>query len=473
MASRYASLDARKDKKGHISNFVLILAGFASAFFPRLLSSFGAPSAINFAHFILIPSVCLITILTSKTRDRRKNSIVSQVIAGMFILMTCILFSAVLNQAGLVNVALEFMFFAEPFMLLAAIISMPLSGERLNKFKYWILGFALFNLLLAIAQSVLMPIGIYPRPTGGTLQDNIVGVFGGGGGSAANYISCTVSFYFGLYFFNQFKNISVWIRILPFLAALYQIQVSDSKQVFLALVAGWGLLAATKVEKPARLIIYLAAFLIIVLSFNWALLNLNWEILGPYQNWINRPIWGWDGLAADTKFAAFRLIPPYFTSPLNWLFGLGPGHTATRLGGWVMRDYASLLLPLGATIHPVTAEFWNIVYTVYLPQESTMYFPLYTWVGLWGDLGVVGICAYLYLCVIVWQRVCVDDFGRFLMLSTASFGWILTQMEEPGHMLTVACLLALRWLETREKQLNKRDRIAAFKGRSLTTLPTR
>ena len=463
MANQFAFLDEdrkQRQNSGYVRNSTLILLGFASAFFPRLLSSFGAPSVINFAHFVIIPCAFFITVLTSKTRDRKKIGLVYQLLTGTFIFLICVVISAVLNQAGIVNIALAFMFQAEPFMLLAAMISMPLSGERLRKFRYWILGFALFNLLLAIAQSILMPIGIYPRPDGGTLQDNIAGVFGGGGGSAANYISCTVSFYFGLYFLSHFKHLATWIRLLPLIGAIYQVQVSDSKQVFLALAAGWGLLALTKVKRPTKLVIYLTLGLISILIFRWALLNIESDILSPYQNWINRPIWGWDGLAANTKFAAFRLIPPYFTSPLNWLFGLGPGHTVTRLGGWVMRDYASLLMPLGATIHPVTAEFWNIVYTVYLPQESTLYFPLYTWVGIWGDLGVVGLFAYLYLGAIVWQKICVDDFGRFLMLSTASFGWILTQMEEPGHMLTVACLLALRWLEVREKQMSKRNQIA-------------
>ncbi len=451
--------DERKTfkKDGYVRNSVLVLTGFASAFFPRLLDSFGAPSVVNFAHFGIIPAACLVTILTTKTRDRKKLSIVTQLLIGLSILLICMLISALLNQAGIINLALQFMLLAEPFMLLAAMVSMPLSGDRLKTFKYWLLGFALFNLLLAIAQSILLPLGIYPKPDGGTLQDNIGGVFGGGSGSAANYIAATVSIYFSLYFFNQFKHLALWIRMLPIIGALYETQVSDSKQVFLALAIGWGLLAISKIEKPARLLTYLTIGIISVIIFRWALLNLDWEILAPYQNWIYRPIWGWHGLAAQTKFAAFRLIPPYFDSPFNWLFGLGPGHTVTRLGGWVMRDYGKLLIPLGATIHPVTAEFWNIVKTVYLPQESTVFFPLYTWAGIWGDLGVVGLCAYLWLCVVAWQKVCVDDFGRFLVLSTASFGWILTQMEEPGHMLTVVCLLALRWLEVREKQLNRKN----------------
>lgn len=440
---------------GFVNNSTMILIGFATAFFPRLLVAIGAPTVVNFVHFAVIPSVFLTTVLTTKVRDRKKIALAHQLLIGLFILLTCIVTSAVLNKAGVINAALQVLIFLEPFMLLVALISIPLSADRLRTVRYWLLGFALFNLLLAIAQSILLPLGIYPKPVGGTIQDNIGGVFGGGGGSAANYIAATISIYFSLYFFNQFKHLATWVRLLPLIGALYQTQVSDSKQVFLALAVGWGLLSLTKLKKPRRLFLYLTIVLAIAFAFRWALLNVESDILSPYQNWINRPIWGLGGLAANTKFAAFRLIPPYLTSPFNWLFGLGPGHTATRLGGWVMRDYSDLLSPLGATIHPVTAELWHVVRTVYLPQQSTIYFPLYTWVGIWGDFGLVGLGAYLYLGWIVWQKVCVDDFGQFLILSTASFGFILTQMEEPVYMLTVACLLALRWLETRERQLNR------------------
>ena len=455
MESQLRHFDASRSakKNGELRNSTLILVAFASVFFPRFFVSFGAPSAINFAHFVIVPSVFLIAVLTTKTRDRKSAQTVAQLSAGLLILLICLLISGLLNDAGAVNIFLEFMLQAEPFMFLAAILAVPMHGKALTRFRNWLLGFALVNLLLAIAQSVLLPIGLYPKPQGGTLQDNIVGVFGGGGGSAANYISCTISLYFGLYFFNNFKQLSLVVRLLPLIGALYQTQVSDSKQVFLAVAVGWGLLAATKVKRPAKLLMYLLVAIVAILIFRWALLNLNAAFLRPYQNWIHRPIWGWDGLAAETKFAAFRIIPTYFESPLNWFFGLGPGHGVSRLGGWILRDYEALLLPLGATTHPATAEVWQVVSTSYLPQESTIYFPLYTWPGIWGDIGIAGLGAFLYLCSIAWQRVCVDDFGRFLLLSTASFGWILTQMEDPGQLLTVACLMALQWQATREKQL--------------------
>ncbi len=440
-------------KRESIPNSTLILIGFATAFFPRLLSSFGAPSVINFAHFGILPIVFIIAILTTKTRDKRQVSIVWELLAGLGIFLICSLVSALLNDAGIVNIFLQFMFQAEPFMLLVAMMAIPMAGERLKKFQYWLLGFALFNFLLAIAQSILLPIGLYPKPDGGTLEDNITGVFGGGGGSAANYVSCTVSFYVGLYFFNRFKNLPMWMRVLPLLGGLYQTQVSDSKQVFLALAMGWGLLVLTKVKYPVKLFLYVTAGFVLILGFSWALQNIESEILAPYQNWTRRDIWGWNGLAAQTKFAALRIIPPYYETPLNWLFGLGPGHTVTRLGGWVMRDYEKLLIPLGATVHPASGDVFQVVNDSYLPQESTVYFPLFTWAGIWGDLGFVGLGAYLYLNSIVWRRVCVDNASRFLMLSTACFGLILTQMEEPGHMLTVACLIALRWQENRENSL--------------------
>lgn len=439
-------------QKESIKNSTLILIGFATAFFPRLLTSFGAPSPINFAHFIVIPIVCSIVLLTTGIKNSKQIGIVWNLLASLGLLLIFTLASALVNEASAINIFLQYILLAEPFLLLVAIMSVPLVGESLNRFRNCLLGFALFNLLLAIAQSILLPIGIYPKPDGGTLQDNITGVFGGGGGSAANYVSCTVSFYFALYFFNHFKHLSLWVRILPLLGALYQIQISDSKQVFLALVVGWCLLIATKVERPVKMFVYGSIGFIGILGFSWALLNLESEFLSPYQNWVNRPIWGWDGLAAQTKFAALKIVPSYFETPLNFLFGLGPGHTATRLGGWILRDYEKLLLPLGASLHPASADLWQVVRTSYLPQESTIYFPLFTWVGIWGDLGVLGLGAYLYLCCVVWQKICLDDYGKFLLLSTASFGFILTQMEEPGHMLTVACLISLHWLEVQQRR---------------------
>ncbi|MEM8828690.1 MAG: hypothetical protein AAGE96_04950 [Cyanobacteria bacterium P01_G01_bin.19] len=441
----------RKSPKS-IDNSTLILFGYATAFFPRLFSYFGVPPTINFVHFLTIPIIFIIAIFTAKPRNTRQIAIVWELVVALGILLICTIASALINEAGAINVFLQYILQAEPFLLLIAIMSIPMQGQNFYKFKNWLFGFALFNLLLAIAQSFLIPLGIYPR-RGGTIADNIAGVFASSRGSAGNYVSCSVSLYFALYFFLVFKKVPLWIRITGLLAAVYQTQVSDSKQVFLAFIVGAIILLITKSDNPKKLLIYFTVTIIFLTVSFWAIKNLEADFLTPYQNWINRShIYGPDGEATQTKLAAFRIIPTHFNSPLNWLFGLGPGHTVGRLGGWMMQKYSDLLVPMGGTLHPASAEVFQVVRSGWIAKQSTIFFPLFTWVGIWGDQGIVGLGAYIYLGSIVWRKVCVDDLGRFLILSTVVLGFILTQMEEPGHMLTIVCLLGLRWHEEQERR---------------------
>ncbi|MGB5710690.1 MAG: hypothetical protein WBM44_07240, partial [Waterburya sp.] len=82
---------------------------------------------------------------------------------------------------------------------------------------------------------------------------------------------------------------------------------------------------------------------------------------------------------------------------------------------------------------------------------STMFLPFFGWAGIWGDLGFLGLGAYLYLASIVWRNLCSDNMSQFLLLTVLSFGLIFTQMEEPGYMLLTAALIALQWQESQIK----------------------
>jgi hypothetical protein len=431
---------------GKIGSVALLLFGFATVFYPRVLTSFGAPSVLNFVHFGVIPIIVGLVILNFPAQRPIQRRIISSLLLNMGTLLAIMVASALLNQAGLVNIFVYFILLAEPYMLLVAIALVPLTKEQFGRFRYWIVIFALSNLALALAQWILIPVGIWPKPPGGTLADNIVGVFGGGGGSAGNYISCTVTIYVGLYVFNRCKHWPLWMRSFLLVGGIFQTQISDSKQVFLALLVGGVFLAITKYRRLGRLILYTTLLTIAIMAGYWAIQNLDYSFLSPYRNWLNREgLFGLDGEATLTKTAAFRIIPTHFTSLLNWFLGIGPGHGVSRLGGWILRDYARLLMPLGATVHPASAEVFRVVTDGWLARESTMYFPLFSWAGIWGDLGFLGLFSYLALAYVGWRWFCVDDMGKFLVLSTAAFGFILTQMEEPGQVVTVAVLLGLRW----------------------------
>ncbi|MEO1376857.1 MAG: hypothetical protein AAFW70_21690 [Cyanobacteria bacterium J06635_10] len=78
--------------------------------------------------------------------------------------------------------------------------------------------------------------------------------------------------------------------------------------------------------------------------------------------------------------------------------------------------------------------------------------------GIWGDLGFLGLAAYLYLAYIVWNRIAKDDFSRFNLMTLFVYGWIITQMEEPAQTMVIAIMIGLEW---HERRIAKQERLLA------------
>lgn len=111
----------------------------------------------------------------------------------------------------------------------------------------------------------------------------------------------------------------------------------------------------------------------------------------------------------------------------------------------MVHQYRSLLDPFGVTIHQASFDVWREASSFYIMSRSSMFSPLFGWAGIWGDLGVFGLASYLYLAWLVWHYLCLEDFSRFLLLTVFVFGLIMSQMEEPGYMLSVTALIGLQW----------------------------
>ena len=436
---------ATQKKQGYIPNSQLILIAFATAFFPRLLDALGAPSAINFLHFISVSVAFVLVVNNTTTKDREQINISRSLLFGIFILFGVMTASAFWNHAGAINLVLDFLLLAEPFMLLAAIICLPMSRMTLEHFRYWIIVCCLLNLALAYIQWPLLIAGLLPRGSLG-VEDAVQGVFYLT--TAGNYVSVSVSVCFGLYYLASAKDKPQWLRIIILIAAGWQLIISDSKQNILAFIAAWLLLMLVNFRKPVKLLGYLIGIVLSVYSFYWCIQNL--ESFSAFANWLNRlELFGPNGEATLAKIGGFSVITSYYESPLNLWLGLGPGHTVGRLGGWMLEQYSDLLTPLGATIHPASKAVWRVVYQSWVAKESTMFSPFFGWAGIWGDLGLLGLGAYLYLSFLVWRYLCRDDITRFWLLNIFVLGFIFTQMEEPGFMLSMAMFIGLRWQEKR------------------------
>ncbi|MFL9450732.1 MULTISPECIES: hypothetical protein [Tolypothrix] len=274
--------------------------------------------------------------------------------------------------------------------------------------------------------------------------DNVQGVFYLSG--SGHVVGASVSMSFGLYFWLSTKGTPIWLRASVFTTAFIQLLFADAKQVIVVWMIAWVLLVLTRLKDIKTALQYIIAAILVSYLLYWCIYNV--EAFVAFKGWIRPELYGPEGKATILKSVPFQIIPSYYKSSLNWLFGLGPGHTIGRLGGWMLKDYSSLLEPLGATIHPASQAVWSFWFSPeYYWLDSSFFAPLWGWAGIWGDLGFLGLAAYLFICSIVWCRICQDDFSRFQLLTVMIYGFIFTQMEEPGYMLSTAMLIGLAWQE--------------------------
>lgn len=445
-----AKLKKNKKKKGFIPNSTLVLFAFATAFFPRVLESLGAPSPVNFLHFFTIPFACGVTILTNRSRNRSQVITTQSMLIALLLFFFCILASALINEAGMINSILQFLLLAEPFLLLIAIISIPMSPESFAKFKKFLIGCLFSHLFLVYFQKYILGVegwdNILLEP-----PDRIQGVFFLSG--AGHVVGGAVSLTFGVYYLITTTKSPFWLRIIVALSTVWHVVMSDAKQVILAFMVAGVLLFFTQLNDISVALQYLIAGILVGSVFFWCMQNL--EAFSSFNTWVRPELYGPDGEATLLKTATFRIVPTHYESVLNWFFGLGPGHTVGRLGGWMLREYASLLGPFGSTMHPASSQVWRATGESWLGTQSSMFSPLFSWAGIWGDLGLLGLGAYLYLSFLIWRHLCYDDVSRFLLLTVLVFGLIFSQMEEPGYMLTIAAIIGLQY---QEKFLKKASR---------------
>lgn len=442
----------------YFKHSALILLAFSSAFFSRILDTFGAPSSINFLHFLLIPLTCGIIMTQSKIKNRTQIQIARTIIIGLVILLSIMLVSAALNGAGMINVILDFLLLGEPFLLLIAIICMQMTIKSLRFLQIWITRFCLLHIILALIQHhIIIPFfpQLIPNSSLGPM-DLVQGIFFVSG--SGHTVGASVSILFGLYFFNTFKSIPLLIRLIVVLATIWQLVISDAKQIIVVMIAAWILLSIFKLQNLRRTLFYLIGIIISLASLLWCIEN--FEVFSPFRYYLDPTLYSLDSTNFQLKTASLRVISIYHESLLNDIFGLGPGHTVGRLGGWMLVDYAHILNPLGATIHPASADVWSEISNLFWNDSpgslTSIFSPFWGWAGIWGDLGWAGLSAYFYLGYLIWRYLARDTLSQILVIKVFLLGFIFTQIEEPGFMLFAAMMLGLKWHEYRLNLLKKR-----------------
>ncbi|MEM7555692.1 MAG: hypothetical protein AAF378_16645 [Cyanobacteria bacterium P01_A01_bin.84] len=428
-----------------IKNSILLIIAFVSAFFPRVLSGIGFPAPINFVHLIFVPAIALY--IVSQTKTKARIYAVFDLLTGLMILLGVVIASALFNHAGIINVFLDYILRAEWFIFLLIMVSINPSKESLNKIRFSLMSFAFINILFAFTQKFILRWG-EGKPAPG---DYITGVFLGQG--AGCDVSSGVSIIFALYYFSTAKKSPLWIRISVIVAAVVHIFITDAKSHFIIFLVSLAIVMVTKLNFNIKTITLFAQYLILFALF---LGGLYWaaHTVAPGLLTFSEPELIQDGI--DLKLSVFSIIPSFYKSSINVLFGLGPGHTIGRLGAWILRDYEDLLSPLGATTSPTSQAVWDAFNATWIGARSRLWSPFFGWAGIWGDWGILGLICFGYVLFIIWRRFCVDDICKIILLSVVIFGFIFTQMEEPGYVISVAAIIGLRWQEEQRSKEIKR-----------------
>jgi hypothetical protein len=443
----------REKKKGYITGTQLVIVALATAFFSRLTFLAKIPSAINFLHFATVPLAFSVVLLRSRSKDQQQLAVVRQILAALLLVLIVSFASAFISDAGVINVILHFLLFQEPVMLLLAIICIPMSVETLNRFRTYILSFGFINLALALVQKFILKWDILGRDPCPALDevDTITGVFVCQG--AGVIVSASVSMALAVHFFITAKHRPIWMRALIGLACLIQIVEADAKQVLIVGAVAFALLSLANMKDIRKAILSIISVVAGAHFFWWAMFK--FEFLQGFAGWVRPDIYGPDGEATKFKLFGIKAILEYMHSPLNWWFGLGPGHTIDRLGMLMLREFSPIFDPLGATRNSLSLGVWADMGNSWLANGSTMFSPFFGWAAIWGDLGIIGLVAYFYLYFLIWHHICKDDLSKFQVLCVFVVGWIQAGLQEPGFMLYVAALIGLRWQELHHKAKDK------------------
>jgi len=396
------------------------LLGLCLATFSRVLEvAFEFPAVVNFLHF---PVICGLAAYALK-HTRRFNIPLLSALAAL--LLTVVL-SAVLSGAGLPNVVLDYPLVAEPFLLILALTNAGYTRRDVRSLGLGLLLLGLIQIPFVFYQWYMTRHTGDPDLIKGTMLDM----------GAGHHVVGAIVLVCGIHLLYNFRLRPFWLKYLLTSALVIIPVISDAKQVLLAFILSYALLALTKITKPATFLRYAAISLSLV-----ALVHLAVETYytDSYVNDLDFMSYG-----ISDKFSAFDVIDSYLTSPVRWLFGAGPGHTIGRLG-LMMSDYWDTLEPLGATKTPITDEVWK--QSNWAAEFSSIFTPIFSWMGVLGDLGVVGLLLYFYILFFVYRRYCLDDVSRLLLLSIFVLGFIFSWSEEPNYMLYVSAVIVHRRLD--------------------------
>lgn len=393
----------------------------------RLVVEIGAPGMVNHVHF----GMALVAAARG-LMSRPAWTPLARRLAGTAggLLLACYV-SALTNDGGVLRPGLAWLLLVEPFLVLFALVREPPEGEARRRAGHLLV--ALLVLQLPFSVWKFLDFGI---------SDAVRGTFLHQGAGAHVMGAMVLVSAMGALLTGHVRNRG-WRIALIALALLLNI-LADAKQavgMYLIALATIGLLNSPR-HWP-RYVVGLAAAIGVVFfaaRYHPALRQFTDADL------LERGL--------RSKVSVVPLIGGHFESPVNWLFGAGPGNTVSRIALMALDEYRidnrSSGMPFDFPTSRVTRLVWyeNEVGALSGEGGSSAWSLIASWVGIWGDTGIIGVCLYILLGVLVWREARALPRGpsnmvRIAVLFVGLLGFVYSYLEEPGLTLVTAAWIGM------------------------------
>ena len=399
------------------------------------------PASLNFVHFPLALGAALLA-ATRRTPPRR---LALSLGLGLAALLLVSLLSWICNGGEILRPLLTWLLFSEPFLLVFALVSAPPSPVAARRLWTLALVLALSQVPLAVSQSLMFSVGDLVR---GTFTGEIGGAHTAGSVALIGALMCMARWMDrppGSRPGTGWHLAAAGLFLVPVLA--------DAKQAIMAFIPALVPLSSLfSWRRPARVLAPLLLPLVLLVAG----VGLN-----PQMRQTTDWNLAWRGLGG--KLHALRVVVPrMLDTPSGLLLGLGPGNTVSRVallsrGGHVREDSPVYFLEL--RLSPVTEELLPRKQTEWLWRKSSPWSPISSWIGLFGDLGLIGFGIYLWMAWRLWRGLPQRhawgvQVAKGCMVMAGLLGLVYSWLEEPGFTLLVATVIGLALSTRRESAID-------------------
>jgi hypothetical protein len=394
----------------------------------------GLPSFLDFGHFPVVIGGLLVLGLKGVTT----NDLTRKLGAGLLFLATITLASWVLNGGEPQRPLLMYLVFFEPFLALFVLLACRPIPAVLSALKLVLLILPAMQLALGIWQYLTIARG-NPDLVEGTFIGQGMGAHISGGVALIGVLGCIAH---AAFLKNKARLPYVFAAAAFFILPV----IADAKQAIVCFIPGLimiiilsGRVKIQRLIAPALLgsvLLYVA-----YLSYPPLQMVTNTQLIET-------------GLQG--KLTGIRdVMDAMASTPAGWMLGVGPGNSVSRVAlltsdAQVKSD--SPVARLGLKTAPLTRQLLTDQAMSYISSSSSVWSTISSWLGLFGDLGILGFATYLWMCCAVWSAVSRIQTpnaaaARAGMIMAALLGLIYSWLEEPGFTLALTGLMALALLE--------------------------